>query len=104
MPVVENFFTAKRKCIATAVCLIQILACTSTAFVVPPIKSLMNDPIIAAAGDIACDPNSEQFNGGNGTDDHCRQKYTSDLLVNASLAAVLALGDTQYYCGSYVVI
>jgi hypothetical protein len=94
-----KIFIAKRKYIATAVCLIQILASTSTAFVVPDIaiKSLMNDPIIAATGDIACDPNSAQFNGGNGTDDHCRQKYTSDLLVNANLAAVLALDDTQYY-------
>jgi hypothetical protein len=59
-----------------------------------PIKSLMNDPIIA---DIACDSNKAQFNGGNGADDHCRQKYASDLLFNANLAAVLALGDTQYY-------
>jgi chitodextrinase len=27
--------------------------------------------------------------------------YTSDLLVNAGLAAVLPLGDNQYYCGGY---
>ena len=41
------------------------------------------------------------FNGGNGTSSSCRQKYTSDLLVNAGLAAVLPLGDNQYYCGGY---
>src|SRR4026208_1348603 len=60
-----------------------------------------SDPVIAAAGDIACDPSSSSFNGGNGTSNSCRQKYTSDLLVNANLAAVLALGDNQYYCGGY---
>ena len=59
------------------------------------------DPVIAAAGDIACDPSSSSFNGGNGTSGSCRQKYTSDLLVNGGFAAVLALGDIQYYCGGY---
>jgi len=60
-----------------------------------------SDPVIAAAGDIACDPTNSSFNNGNGTSGSCRPKYTSDLLVNAGLAAVLALGDNQYYCGGY---
>jgi len=60
-----------------------------------------SDPVIAAAGDIACDPTSSNFNGGNGSSNSCRQKYTSDLLVNAGLSAVLNLGDNQYYCGGY---
>jgi acid phosphatase type 7 len=60
-----------------------------------------SDPVIAAAGDIACDPASSNFNAGNGTSGLCRQKYTSDLLVNAGLAAVLPLGDVQYFCGGY---
>src|SRR6266498_5895584 len=60
-----------------------------------------SDPVIAAAGDIACDPTNGSFNNGNGTSGSCRQKYTSDLLVNAGLAAVLSLGDNQYYCGGY---
>jgi hypothetical protein len=59
------------------------------------------DPVIAAAGDIACDPSSSSFNGGNGTSGACRQRYTSDMLVNGGFAAVLALGDIQYYCGGY---
>jgi hypothetical protein len=59
------------------------------------------DPVIAAAGDMACDPANSSFNSGNGTADACRQKYTSDLLLNAGLSAVLTLGDTQYFCGSY---
>jgi acid phosphatase type 7 len=57
-------------------------------------------PVIAAAGDIACDPGFTYFNNGLGTASRCRQKYTSDLLVNAGLAAVLPLGDIQYDCGS----
>jgi hypothetical protein len=58
-------------------------------------------PVIAAAGDIACDPLSPSFNGGFGTVSECRQRATSDLLVGRRLAAVLALGDNQYACGGY---
>jgi hypothetical protein len=59
-------------------------------------------PVIATAGDIACDPASPTFNGGNGTLLSCRDKYTSELLVNApSIAAVLPLGDNQYYCSGF---
>lgn len=60
-----------------------------------------SDPVIAAAGDIACDPAGEGFNGGQGNALSCRQQYTSDLLVDADLAAVLPLGDVQYECGGY---
>ena len=60
-----------------------------------------SDPVIAAAGDISCDPGSSSFNGGNGSATACRQKYTSNLLVDAGLAAVLPLGDVQYFCGGY---
>ena len=59
------------------------------------------DPVIAAAGDIACDPSNSNFNGGNGASNSCRQLYTSNILVNANPAAVLDLGDNQYYCGGY---
>jgi hypothetical protein len=58
------------------------------------------EPVIAAAGDIACDPGFTYFKSGLGTTSRCRQKYTSDLLVDAGLAAVLPLGDVQYDCGS----
>jgi hypothetical protein len=58
--------------------------------------------LIAAAGDIACDPADGGFNGGNGTATACAQKATSDLiLANPSISAVLALGDDQYGCGGY---
>jgi hypothetical protein len=55
--------------------------------------------VIAAAGDIACDPASTSFNNGAGTATACRQKYTSDLLVGAGLAGVLTVGDNQYDVG-----
>ena len=58
------------------------------------------DPVIAAAGDIACDPASTSYNGGAGTPKACREQATSDLLVNGGFAAVLDLGDNQYECGS----
>ncbi len=62
--------------------------------------SAAGDPVIVAAGDIACDPAASTFNSGNGGSTSCRQKYTYDLIANINPTAVLALGDDQYYCGS----
>ena len=59
------------------------------------------DPVIAAAGDIACDPADSKFNGGVGVSNGCRQLATSDLLTSSGITGVLALGDVQYYCASY---
>ena len=58
------------------------------------------DPVIAAAGDIACDPNDPDFGAPPGTGANCRDMETSDLLVGAGLDAVLALGDIQYPCAN----
>jgi acid phosphatase type 7 len=64
-----------------------------------------SDPVIATAGDIACDPQSTSFNNGAGTATACRQRYTSDLMLDPTvfpdLAAVLPLGDIQYENGAY---
>jgi hypothetical protein len=57
--------------------------------------------VIAAAGNIACDPKSPEFNGGAGTATECGMRATSNLLATRNLAAVLALGDNQYPCGAY---
>lgn len=57
-------------------------------------------PIIAAAGDIACDPADANFNGGLGTATACRMKATSDLMLGLGLTAVLTLGDNQYENGT----
>jgi len=57
-------------------------------------------PVVAAAGDIACDPASPTFGGGAGTPTACRMRATSNLLLRTNPAAVLALGDLQYPNGS----
>jgi hypothetical protein len=56
------------------------------------------DPVIAAAGDIACDPLAWNYNAGLGTALGCHQKNTSDLLVDGGYTTVLPLGDVQYEC------
>jgi hypothetical protein len=56
--------------------------------------------LVAAAGDIACDPTDPGFNGGNGTATVCAQRATSDLVLrDPAISAVLPLGDEQYGCG-----
>lgn len=60
------------------------------------------DPVIATAGDIACEPSNSHFGSGNGSISYCHQKWTSDLMVNKGLAAVLPLGDNQYICSGAV--
>jgi hypothetical protein len=54
------------------------------------------DPVVMAAGDIACDPDDSGYNGGAGTADRCHQLATSDLLLVGSPDVVLPLGDIQY--------
>ncbi|MFL5782452.1 MAG: LamG-like jellyroll fold domain-containing protein [Thermoleophilaceae bacterium] len=54
------------------------------------------DPVIGAAGDIACDPTDPGYNGGDGTPGRCQQKATSDLVAGTGLTGVLTLGDEQY--------
>ena len=71
-------------------------ACACLALAAPASGS----PVVAAAGDIACDTTSEFYNGGVGTPGHCRQRATSDLLVGGGFSSVLALGDTQYHVGA----
>ena len=56
--------------------------------------------VIAAAGDIACDPTDASFNNGLGTATACRQKWTSDLLLSG-VDDVLTLGDNQYNSATY---
>jgi hypothetical protein len=62
----------------------------------PPTPTPGPDPVIAAAGDIACDPSDPGYNGGRGTSDRCQQRATSNLVVGTGLSGVLTLGDEQY--------
>jgi hypothetical protein len=58
------------------------------------------DPVLAAAGDIACDPLSSGFNDGRGSSNSCQQLAVSDAIrADHRVTAVAALGDVQYYCG-----
>ena len=57
------------------------------------------DPVVAAAGDIACDPADRNFNGAVGAGRACRQSQTFDLLLRMDLDAILAPGDLQYEDG-----
>ena len=52
------------------------------------------NPVIVAAGDIACEP------GKAPTSSTCRQKFVADRITAINPQAVLLLGDNQYYCGS----
>jgi hypothetical protein len=57
-----------------------------------------NDPIVAVEGDIACDPTSANWNGGNGTASNCHQKATAAVVASMNPVALLGLGDEQYEC------
>jgi hypothetical protein len=50
------------------------------------------DPVIAAAGDIACSATDPDFNERQGSPDFCAQGRTSDLLVEGDYDAILASG------------
>ncbi len=86
----------------SASCVAAVAALVLATLVLPQRDAsagVVADPVIAAAGDIACDPTSGAFNGGLGTASACRQMYTADLLEANAYQDVLALGDTQYECG-----
>jgi acid phosphatase type 7 len=57
--------------------------------------------VIAAAGDIACDPASSAFNAGRGSSSRkeCMAGSVAELLAAHHVTAVLPLGDLQYECG-----
>jgi hypothetical protein len=61
-----------------------------------PVSPATGDPVVAAAGDIACDPGDPGFAGGTATTTACRMRATADLLAAINPTAVLSLGDNQY--------
>lgn len=56
--------------------------------------------VIAVAGDVACGTTETSYNGGSGTADACRMKYTGDLISAMAPSRVFAMGDLQYNSGS----
>jgi fibronectin type 3 domain-containing protein len=75
----------------------QIASEYSAASVQSPATS---DPVVAAAGDIACSAADPNYNNGSGTGSNCMQQLTANLVSGTVPAAVLPLGDTQYYSGT----
>jgi hypothetical protein len=72
---------------------VGLLALCVLLAVVARAPAVQADPVVAAAGDIACASSTPLPNA-------CRQMATSNILVGMNpLDAVLALGDIQYECG-----
>jgi acid phosphatase type 7 len=64
--------------------------------------ALAANPVIAAAGDIACAPTDPFFNGGAGGPANCAQGRTASVIAGMvpAASAVLPLGDDQYNSGA----
>jgi len=63
------------------------------------VASQGGDTVIAAAGDIACDPDDPNFNGGNGKGIRCNEfKTANQLKTDSTVDLILGLGDFQYSC------
>jgi len=65
-----------------------------------PVVPVVASPVLLAAGDIACAPDSASFHGGSGTPNACRASTTAEMAMKLSPTAVLALGDIQYGSGA----
>ena len=89
--------TTNRDSVETLVPIITSLTPTPRTSLAPTSNG---DPVIAGAGDIACDPTTQKFNNGLGTATECRMKATADLLTQINPAAVLTMGDNQYEDGT----
>jgi concanavalin A-like lectin/glucanase superfamily protein/calcineurin-like phosphoesterase family protein len=74
----------------------QIKSHYDTGSIPPAPTPSPTDPVIGAAGDIACDPADPGYFGGNGDATRCQQRATSNLVVGTGLTGVLTLGDEQY--------
>ncbi len=92
--------TRRSRIIVAASALMLVIIATVVYFGI--IRSPTDDQgvVIAAAGDIACDPAYPTFNNGAGAINDCHEKATSDVIGQIKPAAVLALGDIQYVHGT----
>src|SRR4051812_9945716 len=82
----------------TRTCML-VLAMAACVALAPVTAARAADPVVAAVGDAACAADDANYNAGDGTEDHCRQRYVSDLLTSPVPAAFLPLGDNQYDAG-----
>lgn len=68
-----------------------------------PARAFAADPVVAAVGDMVCDPLDANYNSGNGvaSKNFCQQKAVAQSIVNnPAVEGFLPLGDVQYSCGS----
>jgi len=75
-------------------------AAPPSAAVRPAARRPVAPPLIAAAGDIACDPASRSFHRGRGSANACHMGATARLLGTLHPVVVLTLGDNQYENGT----
>jgi hypothetical protein len=58
------------------------------------------DPVVAAVGDVACDPSDANYNNGLGSRDYCHARGVANLVSSGSYSALLSIGDQQYTDGT----
>jgi hypothetical protein len=61
------------------------------------VRSIHVDALVAAAGDIACEPSDPAFAGAGNA---CHHRQTAALLDLRHYSAIFTLGDEQYECGT----
>jgi len=87
--------SAKRLGFALAILLLGVFgAAAPTETAAAAVATLM------AAGDIACDPDTDSAFGGTVDATRCQDKATADLVSYYNPASVVALGDLQYEVGT----
>lgn len=67
----------------------------------PAVASGAVNPVIAAAGDIACDPTQRSSSEAGSHGPTCQMAATAALIRDLNPAAVLPLGDLQYDRGEF---
>ena len=92
--------TRRSRIIISASALMLVIIGTVVYFGIIQSPSGDTGVVIAAAGDIACDPAYPTFNNGAGSINDCHEKATSDVIGQIKPVAVLALGDIQYVHGT----
>lgn len=86
--------TGQARVAIAALLQVALAACSQTAPTPTPTAS--SDPVVIAAGDIACAPTDPSFNAGAGVGARCRQAATASVAAAQGATAVLVLGDQQY--------
>jgi acid phosphatase type 7 len=89
-------------CVLPAVVVLSVSCARNTrvAKLPPPPPEPPKAIVAVAVGDISCDPEGSEYNGGLGTATQCHMLGTANLAVSLKPEAVLLLGDNQYESGN----